>query len=100
MGERLTTRQIIDHQQQDLVVGVVAVPGASWKFSSSVAWNYGNSSNPVRVSLAAENPANAEAVYSYPPALFFYLRPAARYIARAKLRGADFSPMRSRRSPR
>ena len=75
-GERFTTREVVDHQQRDLVVGVVAVP-EKWQFKSEVVWNYANISNPVRISTQSENPANAEAAFGYPPELFFYLRPAA-----------------------
>ncbi len=74
MGERLTTRTITDQQQGGLVVGVVAVP-ASWRFNSQVVWNYANNSNPVTIGMSAENPASAEAVFGYPPARYFYLRP-------------------------
>lgn len=78
MGERLTTRQIVDRQQGGLVLGVVAVP-EKWRYSPDVVWNYANISNPVTFSASAENPANAEAVFAYPNALFFYLRPATSY---------------------
>jgi hypothetical protein len=75
MGERFTTRQIVDRQQGGLVLGVVAVP-EKWRYNADVAWNYANTSNPVTLSSRAENPANVEAVYGYPAARFFYLRPA------------------------
>src|ERR1019366_8979195 len=78
MGERLSTREIIDRQQRGLVVGVVAVP-EKWRFNADVTWNYANPSNPVTLSSKAENPANVEAVYGYPAARFFYLRPATSY---------------------
>jgi hypothetical protein len=74
MGEHFNTREIVDHQQKDLIVGVVAVP-EKWSFTSNVVWNYANTSNPVTISMNTENPANSEAVFSYPPKLFFYLRP-------------------------
>ena len=83
MGEHLTTRQIIDRQQGGLVLGVVAVP-EKWRFSSDVTWNYADNSNPVRVSTTAENPANTEAVFGYPAALFFYLRPGGSYYVTGK----------------
>lgn len=76
MGEHFNTREIIDHQQKDLVVGVVAVP-EKWSFQSNVEWNYANTSNPVKISMTTQNPSNSEAVFSYPPKLFFYLRPTA-----------------------
>jgi hypothetical protein len=38
-------------------------------------WNYGHVSNPVSVSGSVENPANSEAFFLHPPALFFGLRP-------------------------
>jgi hypothetical protein len=40
-----------------------------------VSWNYAHHSNPVTIATSAENPANAEAVFGYPAAQFFYLRP-------------------------
>lgn len=74
LGERLTTRVIKDAQQNGLAVGVVAVP-ETWHYESRVVWNYANVSNPVVTSGAAENPANAEAVYAFPAMQFFMLRP-------------------------
>src|SRR5438874_921486 len=71
-GEILTPRVIADRQQGGMPIGVVAVP-ASWKFSSDVQWDYAHNSNPVTVASRAENPANEEAVFSYPAASFFYL---------------------------
>jgi hypothetical protein len=71
MGEHFTTREVIDHQQNDLVVGVIAAP-EKWAFKSDVVWNYVNNSNPVKISMDVQNPANEEAVLSYPPELFFY----------------------------
>ena len=59
-------------------MGVVAVP-EKWRFNADVTWNYANPSNPVTLSSKAENPANVEAVYGYPAARFFYLRPATSY---------------------
>lgn len=76
MGEHFTTREIVDHQQNNLVVGVIAAP-EKWAFKSDVVWNYANNSNPVQLSMNVQNPSNEEAVFSYPPELFFYLRPTA-----------------------
>jgi hypothetical protein len=62
------------------VLGVVAVP-EKWQYNADVVWNYANVSNPVTLSSRAENPANVEAVFGYPNASFFYLRPATSYYA-------------------
>jgi hypothetical protein len=74
LGERFTPHPIPDPQQGGLPVGVVSAP-ESWRFDSRIVWNYGYHSNPVAISMSVENPANAEAVYAYPNAMFFDLRP-------------------------
>jgi hypothetical protein len=74
LGEKLTTR-VIQDQQQNMPVGVIAVP-ASWKYDSKIVWSYGNTSKPVTFSSSAENPANEEAVYGFTNQEFFDLRPA------------------------
>ncbi len=78
LGQRLTPRVITDPEQGGLAVGVVAVPEA-WRFQSRVEWSYGNTSNPVSLAWAAENPDGPEAVYAYPAARFFMLRPDLGY---------------------
>lgn len=74
LGERLTTRIINDPAQQGLAVGVVAVP-EKWRYQPTIVWNYANYSNPVTLSAVAENPDSAEAVFAFPAAQFFELRP-------------------------
>ncbi len=74
LGERLTTRTVTDSQQGNMPVGVVAVP-EKWQFSSRIVWNYAYYGNPVSAWTTSENPDNAEAVYGYPPAMYFDTRP-------------------------
>lgn len=59
-GERFTVRQIVDHQQGGIPVGVLIAP-EKWRDQSQVVWNYAHSSSPVKVAASAENPANEEA---------------------------------------
>jgi hypothetical protein len=73
MGERLTTRVITD-KEQGMPTGVVAVP-ASWSYDYTIKWDYSHTQNPVSSSSRAENPANEEAVFGFPPLMFFDLRP-------------------------
>ena len=57
----------------------MAVP-ESWRFNSEVKWNYEHNENPVTVAMSAENPASSEAVFGYPQARYFYLRPSSPYL--------------------
>lgn len=75
-GELFTVRQMIDRQQGNLPVCVFAAP-EKWKDQSQVIWNYGDTSSPVKLGAAVENPANEEAFCAYPAAEFFCLRPDA-----------------------
>jgi hypothetical protein len=77
-GERFDTRQITDSQQGGLAVGVVSVP-ENWRFNSQVVWNYAHHSNPVAISTSVENPANEEALFSFPALQLFCLRPISGY---------------------
>jgi hypothetical protein len=74
LGERFTTRVLYDKGQQNMPAGVVSVP-ASWQFKYDINWNYANESSPVSSWSSSENPANEEAVYGYPQAQYFTLRP-------------------------
>ena len=78
MGEPFVTRVIVDAQQGGIPVGVVSAP-EKWRFDSNVVWNYANYSNPVELSMSAENPASIEAVYGYPVVQYFDLRPASAF---------------------
>jgi hypothetical protein len=77
-GERFDTRQITDSQQGGMAVGVVSVP-EKWRFNSQVIWNYAHHSNPVAISTSVENPANEEALFSFPALQLFCLRPISGY---------------------
>ncbi len=46
-----------------------------WRDKSQVAWDYANTGNPAAYSASAENPANDNAYFGYPPLEFFSLRP-------------------------
>jgi hypothetical protein len=78
MNEPFTTR-VIEDPMQRIPAGVVAVP-TNWRFQSEVRWNYAHHSAPVAGSMSAENPANEEAVFGHPAALFFDLRPRAAWF--------------------
>jgi hypothetical protein len=88
MGETLTTRVITD-KVQGMPTGVVAVP-ASWHYDYTITWDYSHTQNPVWSSSKAENPANAEAVFGFPPLMFFDLRPGGEGIYRY---GQDYRGM-------
>jgi hypothetical protein len=77
-GERFTRRQVVDQQQGGIVVCAFMAP-ATWKDKSQVNWTYSNMSNPVAAAVDIENPANEEACFLYPAALFFCLRPDSGY---------------------
>lgn len=70
-GERFTPRTI-DDPMQGIPVGVLSVPGA-WRFTSNVVWNYAWTENPVVYTATVENPANEEAVFAFPAAMYFSL---------------------------
>lgn len=78
-GEKFTTRQIIDRQQGGLPAYVFIAP-EQWRDHSQVTWNYEHHSNPVTLSVSAENPANAEAFFAHPNLLLFSLRPDLGYF--------------------
>jgi hypothetical protein len=78
MGEPFTTR-VIEDPMQRIPAGVVAAP-ASWAFASEIRWNYAHHSAPVTSSMSVVNPVNGEAVFGFPPALFFDLRPRGGYF--------------------
>jgi len=78
LGEHFVTRVITDPGQGGMSVGVVSVP-ESWRFKSNIVWNYAHYSSPVTTSSSTENPTNEEAVYGYPAAQFFTVRPAMGY---------------------
>src|SRR5262249_7592769 len=73
-GERFTPRQIVDHQQHDIVAVAYMAP-EKWRDKGEVGWNYADINLPVSLRLAVENPANAEAYALHPPAKYFSLRP-------------------------
>ena len=73
-GEQFTVRQSIDREQGGIVVGVFMAP-EKWRDQSQVFWNYAHYSSPVRLSARVENPANAEALFSYSAQECFCLRP-------------------------
>ncbi len=75
-GEKLSPRAIQDTTQR-LPFGVMAVP-ASWNFDGRLNWNYGHVELPVIFSCRAQNPANEEAVYSYPQEAYYELNPPDR----------------------
>ena len=72
LGEQFVNQPIIDHQQDDLVVGMVSLP-ASWHLEYHVNWNYKNISAPLTTSDTFTNPANTEAVFGFGNYLFFDL---------------------------
>ncbi len=74
-GERFTVRTI-DDPMQGLPVGVLSVP-AAWRFTSNVVWNYAWTENPVVYTATVENPANEEAVFAFPAAMYFSLSAAS-----------------------
>ncbi|MGI8957127.1 MAG: hypothetical protein ACR2II_09475 [Chthoniobacterales bacterium] len=77
-GVRFSVRQILDRQQGGLPVSVFIAP-ESWRVNSQVVWNYQHHSSPVNIEVSAENPANLEALFTFPPAQFFSLRPDTGY---------------------
>jgi hypothetical protein len=77
-GEHFTRRLVIDHQQDNMPVAAFMAP-EKWSDRSEVVWTYANVAAPVRTQLAVENPANAEALYTYPPVAMFWLRPSMGY---------------------
>ena len=64
-GEHFAKRTINDTQQGNMPVAIVYLP-KSWTMQSKINWNYAWTENPVAFAMEADNPANAEAFFSYP----------------------------------
>ncbi len=77
-GEKFTARVVKDTQQGGLAVCVFQAP-EKWHDESRTVWRYDYTSNPVAIWCSVENPDNEEAFYSFPPVLYFWLRPATQY---------------------
>ncbi len=77
-GEHFTIRKIIDTQQGGIPVCIFIAP-ENWREQSRVTWNYEHNSNPVNVSASVENPTNEEALFCFPAAQCFCLRPQSNF---------------------
>ncbi len=64
-GEKFVKRALIDQQQGGMTAGWLFAP-QKWQVSSTITWHYDWFDNPVTISCAVENPANAEAFYCFP----------------------------------
>jgi hypothetical protein len=75
--EHFTPRQVVDHQQGDLVAEVFQAP-QSWTDRSEVRWNYRDPSNPASIVVAVENPGTQEGLYTYPAQEFVAVQGVSR----------------------
>ncbi len=73
-GERMTPRQVVDHQEKNMVAFAFLAP-EKWHDTSQVIWNYANVNLPVSFTITAENPAKAEAYFFFQPVHYFAFRP-------------------------
>jgi len=75
--EHLTPRQVVDHQQGDVVAEVFQAP-ETWTDRSEVRWNFRDASNPASIVVAVENPGSLEGLFLYPAQEFVAVQGVSR----------------------